>query len=352
MSWKGFMNKLVVGKKKGKDYSSGDLPSNRRQVFKFAYKQRWLTLFNTNFLAMLFVLPYILLEIMIYISKLNGGEKDVSQINSELLSITVLRIPFMALAGVGIAGMVYVIRKICWDETLSLKKDFFRGVKTSGGQFAWIGAVLAVCMYVFEALLNAFGQSEGSFLTFYVIFTIYLLCIFILIVVIYHMGLCSMYNVGFLSSLKSAILLTFKRMFFNLLMIITAILPISIWFIIPITTTYFIGVTILIFGGISFSVLTCFLFTNKVFDDFINKNEYPEYVNKGLYLAGEKEYEKHSEDEINALAELLASDFNVEQEESEELHESDGNLAESQETGESDKADFKANDTNEKGNEE
>lgn len=320
MSWKGFMNRLVVGKKKGKDYSHGDLPSNRRQVFKFAYKQRWLTLFNANLLSLLFILPYILLEVIIYISGMKGAEISVSQKNSELMSMFLLRLPLMALASLGIAGMVYVIRKICWDETLNFKKDFFRGIKTSGKQFAEIGALLAVCMYILEAVFNLYNDGEADFLRVYITFTVYFLVIVTLIVAIYHMGLCSTYNIGFWASLKSAILLTFKRMFYNILMIITAILPVAVWFMIPFTTTYFIGLTILIFGGLSFSVLTCFLFTNKVFDDFINKNEYPEYVNKGIYLTTDEPI-RHSEEEINALAELLASDYTGESEQENQANE-------------------------------
>lgn len=313
MSWKGFMNRLVVGKKRNKDYSHGDLPTNRRQVFKFAYKQRWLTLLNANLLSLIFILPYALFEILIVLSGAKAKDMTVAQKNSQLMSFALLRIPLLALAGVGIAGIAYVVRKICWDETLSFKKDFFRGVRTGGKQFAEIGAFLGVCTYLLEALFNLFvGDGNASFTTIYVLVTIGFLMLVMLIVLIYHMGLCSTYNIGFFAALKSAILLTFKRLFFNILMVISGILPVAIWFIIPTTITYFIGIVVLVFGGLSFATVTCFLFTNRLFDDYINVNEYPEYVNKGMYVEGEREEDEvvtHSEEEINALAELLASDI-------------------------------------------
>ncbi len=345
MSWKGFMNRLVVGKKRNKDYSRGDLPTNRRQVFKFAYKQRWLTLFNANLLSLVFVLPYALFEILIVLSGVKAKEMTVAEKNSQLMSFALLRIPLLALAGVGIAGIAYVVRKICWDETLSFKKDFFRGVKTGGKQFAEIGAFLGVCTYLLEALFNLFaGDGNASFTTIYVLVTIGFLMLVMLIVLIYHMGLCSTYNIGFFAALKSAILLTFKRLFFNILMLISGILPIAIWFIIPTTVTYLIGVILLVFGGLSFATITCFLFTNRLFDDYINVNEYPEYVNKGMYVEGEESDEvvTHSEEEINALAELLASDIKTgnedkekkegtEQEQSPSASESEEKVEESEE---------------------
>ena len=86
MSWKGFMNKLVVGKKRDKDFNRSNLPTNRRQVFKFAYKQRWLTLFNVNLLAVLFALPFILFEITYFIYSSTHAGESVTKQNSIAIS--------------------------------------------------------------------------------------------------------------------------------------------------------------------------------------------------------------------------------------------------------------------------
>ena len=307
MSWKGFMNKLVVGKKRDKDFNRSNLPTNRRQVFKFAYKQRWLTLFNVNLLAVLFALPFILFEITYFIYSSTHAGESVTKQNSIAISCFLIRFPTLLLASVGLAGAVYIIRKICWDEPFSFKKDFFKGVSNSSKQFMGISAVISVFVMIAEVLVNYYSSGSG-FLNLYIVFTIAVLAVIALMVAIYHFAICSLYKMSFLSSLKLAILLTFKKLFFNILMLIVGVLPVAIFFLIPITTFYFIGVTILLFGGLSYLILVCFLFTNATFDKFINEKEYPEFVRKGMYDFEEEKPQTHSEEEIKNLAKLLAED--------------------------------------------
>lgn len=305
MSWKGLMNKLVMGKKKDKDFNRSNLPTNRRQVFKFAYKQRWLTLFNVNLLAVLFALPFILFEITYFIYSSSHSGASVTKQNSIAISCFIIRLPTMLLASVGLSGAVYIIRKICWDEPFSFKKDFFKGVSNSSKQFMGISAVISVFVLIAEVLVNYYSSGSG-FLNLYIVFTIAVVAVIALMVEIYHFAICSLYNMSFLSSFKLAILLTFKKLFFNILMLIVGVLPVAIFFLIPITTFYFIGITILLFGGLSYLILVCFLFTNATFDKFINEKEYPEFVRKGMYDFEEEKPQTHTEEEIKNLAKLLA----------------------------------------------
>lgn len=307
MSWKGFMNKLVMGKKNDKDFNRSNLPTNRRQVFKFAYKQRWLTLFNVNLLTMLFALPYILFEIIYFIYSSSHSGASVTKQNSIAISCFLIRFPTMLLASIGLSGAVYIIRKICWDEPFSFKKDYFKGVSNSYKQFMGISAVLSLFILLAEMLENYYSSGSG-FLNLYIVFTIIVVAVIVLIVAIYNYAICSLYNMSYLSSLKLAIMLTFKKLFFNMLMLIVGVLPVAIFFLIPITTFYFIGITILIFGGLSYLILVCFLFTNATFDKFINEKEYPEFVRKGMYDFEEEEPQTHTEEEIKKLAKLLAED--------------------------------------------
>ena len=307
MSWKGFMNKLVMGKKSDKEFNRSNLPTNRRQVFKFAYKQRWLTLFNVNLLAVLFALPFILFEIVYFIYSSSHAGASVTKQNSIAISCFLIRFPTMLLASVGLSGAVYVIRKICWDEPFSLKKDFFKGISNSSKQFMGISAIISIFVLLAEVLVNYYSSGSG-FLNLYIVFTIAVVSVIALIVVIYHFAICSLYNMSFLSSLKLAILLTFKKLFFNILMLIVGVLPVAVFFLIPITTFYFIGVTILLFGGLSYLILVCFLFTNATFDKYINEKEYPEFVRKGMYDFEEEKPQTHTEEEIKNLAKLLAED--------------------------------------------
>ena len=97
MSWNDMMKRLVMGKGTNKNYSAENLPHNRKQVLKFAYKNRRTTILGVNLIACLFALPFILFELWtIVVNKMYVLDfKTATEANSYALTQYYLRIPFL-----------------------------------------------------------------------------------------------------------------------------------------------------------------------------------------------------------------------------------------------------------------
>ncbi len=314
MSWKGFMRRLVIGKQATNDFSSEDLPKNRRQVLKFIYKHRFLTLFTANLLFILFAMPFFVWELLTYLAKFTDtslGDKEFLRVSGDLLySSNMLRIPFLMLASIGLAGMAYVVRKLCWNEPVSMWKDFRKGIKNSWKSFLGISLILGIFIFVTEWVIYTF--SAGGFSDFTGVLLLILAVIFMLImtiVSIYAFGLASLYGMNFFDLYKASFMITLKTLFYNIWMVIVAFLPIAIFFIIPMPLFYYLGIFVIVFGGTGYSFACSMLFMLKNFDKFINGTSYPEFVDKGIYKPELDQFEEDfSADDIQKMAEQLAQD--------------------------------------------
>lgn len=303
-----------MGKGTNKNYSVQDLPHNRKQVLKFAYKNRRITILGTNLLTCLFSLPFILFELWtIVVKKMYILDfKTATDANAYALTQYYFRIPFLMIAGLGFAGAVYVLRKICWDEPVAFWKDFGKGIKNSYGKFLGFSFILGLFMYMLEAVSNNLIMGKASAVNTMSLVMLALLLIVGAILFIYVFALSSMYNMSFFGVIKGAFILTFKKLFTNILMLLCGFGPILVLLILCFVIPYFLYVFLflLAFGGISYMILVFVLFTNRQFDVFINGDNYPEYVNKGIYdedlIAESDEFEKRTEDEIKTLAEKIA----------------------------------------------
>ncbi len=324
MSWKGFMRRLVIGKQATTDFSIDELPKNRKQVLKFIYKHRALTLFCANLIFILFAVPFIAWEIINYLTKFSLDssvqEKYFEALQKLVVESNLLRIPFLMIASIGLAGMMYIVRKLCWNEPVSLWKDFGRGIKNSWKSYLGISFILGLIIFVTEWIINAFaiGSMSGFSGIFFLVFTI-LLAIMGLIASIYAFGLASLYSMNFVALYKASFIMAMKTFFYNILMLIVAFLPIAIFFIIPIPAIYYIGIFVVIFGGTGYSFTCATLFLMKNFDRFINKQSYPEFVDKGIYSEVLDDFEEEtSVEDIEDMAKQIAGIENAEQTENSE----------------------------------
>ena len=98
-------------------------------------------------------------------------------------------------------------------------------------------------------------------------------------------------------------------------MVIASVLPISLWFMpfMPLIVKV-IGLFVLVFGLLSCAIIVASLFIYAQFDKFINEKNYPELVNKGIYTEEiiEDEIDSVTEEEIERLAEEIASSYDEE----------------------------------------
>jgi len=320
MSWNDLMRRLVIGKQTSNNFSTKDLPHNRRQVFKFIYKNRALQLFSASLLCLLFFIPFIIWDTINYFAQLielrGKTGFELYETSAEFVNTSnLINIPCLMLAFIGLAGLVYVVRKLCWNEPVAIFKDFKKGIKNSWQQYLIIGFVFSLNKWILDFSFNLLlYYSDINFaLRIGLLIFLSLLCVVLLIMHCYALGLSANYNMSIIEVYKASFTLTLKKFFTNVLMLIAGIFPLAIIFMIPYALGQILGIILTIFGGIGFCVLVVSLFLYRQFDKFINEKNYPEMVNKGIY--GEDEtIEDNDLDslEIEKLAEQLASEYEEE----------------------------------------
>lgn len=287
---KGFVNKLLYGKGDNEDFSAEKLPQTRVKQFFNAYKTSIGKLTNVNLLTALFALPLIVWDFLasVYVNDFMKG-LDIQTQFSYLLKMSLLQygteIPLIMLTFVGLSGAYYVIRKICWKAPVRLIKDFNAGIKNGYKQFLPLGAIAGVANFAINYLIN-FNlltiSNQTEFVYVMAIVGIALLALIGLVALVFAMEQSSLYNLTFGKLIKNSLILTFKRLFSGIGVTLLSLLPILLFKFMPWIFVQIIGACITVAFSISFAITAQTVFCHGVFDVFINKQQYPDFVGLGL----------------------------------------------------------------------
>ena len=259
------------------------LPKNRVELFKNIFKEDFGLVVDMSLMQTLFSLPlYANLFITLFI--LTGlADRTYNEITPLLFIMCLINIPCLMLRYIGRIG-IYNVAK---DRVFNNSGFFFESFKDSLKE-NWVKGM-------FVGLLNALGLMIAIiggffFLQMSDIWIIRGLGIGVGIIIyflIYISGeyICSLnnyYQLSFKDSFRNGFSLTIMDLFFSLLLFLVEIL---IPFGLTLLSNYiFVGMLILYgiyFDGLSIIVAT--LRSHYLFDLSINKTNYPDYVNKGLY---------------------------------------------------------------------
>ncbi len=287
---KGFVSKLLYGKGDQEDFSTEKLPKTRAQQFFNAYKTSIGKLTNINLLTALFALPLIIWDFLAsaYVSDFMKG-LDVETQFSYLLKMSLLQygteIPLIMLLFVGLSGAYYVIRKICWKAPIRLIKDYNSGIKNCCKQFLCLGALVGVVNFVVNYLIN-FNlltiSDKTEFVYAMAIVGVVLFALICLVALVFALEQSSLYNMTFGKLIKNSFILTFKRLFAAAGVTLLSLLPILLFRFMPWLFVQIIGACVTVVFSISFAITMQTVFCHGVFDVFINKHQYPDFVGLGL----------------------------------------------------------------------
>lgn len=287
---KGFVNKLLYGKGDNEDFSTEKLPATRAKQFFNAYKTSIGKLTNVNLLTALFALPLIIWDFLAsaYVNDFMNN-LDVKTQFSYLLKMSLLQyateIPLIMLMFVGLAGAYYVIRKICWKAPVRLIKDFNAGIKNGYKQFLPLGAIAGVTNFAINYFVN-FNlltiSDKTEFVNIAALVGIALLALIGTVALVFAIEQSSLYNLTFGKLLKNSFILTFKRLFSGTGVTLLSLLPILVFKFMPWIFVQITGACVTAVFSISFAITMQTVFCHGVFDVFINKQQYPDFVGLGL----------------------------------------------------------------------
>ena len=267
------------------DLNTALFPKNRRSVFRELLKYHKSLLFNMGLLLLCFSLPLIVVNVW---SNLAMGRIASSGLSDEaiyqamfnaLLTKNILYLPASLFFGLGLSGVIQILHEQIWAEDIIIKADFKKGIKSN---YLIVAITLIIaCLLNFSLQYLLFLNTALSTSYKVALGIVIALCIIFSPIIILMWSSSIIYHLPFLGHLKNSLLLAMRKSYLmfplgllNLSFILFTILPLG----------YGIYVCFLVLPLVIAPVLICLnlLCCDAIFDEFINKEHFPEIYRKGM----------------------------------------------------------------------
>jgi hypothetical protein len=265
------------------DYTDSMLPKNRKEVFGDVFKLHWKSFLLLGLITLIFSVPFIFIDIYEFFAIINIENEENLLMNSILVDnmSNLLKLPFILLLSILISGLIRIIRQFSWLENVTLSYDFFLGVKQNVRQVFITILFVGILWYLSMYCLNI-SQISENFMKYVLVLPIGLFIFVVLPIAGNMLVSISMYNNSILQNIKVAFVVYASNPFKN----IACTLLCTVIFMVGFVPYIYVQIIVKSIGYIIFPFLLLgfYLYTNKRFDEIINKHYYPELVNKGLNL--------------------------------------------------------------------
>ncbi len=263
------------------------LPTTYKQLFKFTYKTNLLLIFKVSLMMAVFAIP-LLLVLYIRTRIITGlSNAETENAASNIMAFQswfgfVILAAFLVFS-IGVTGGLYVFKKHIRNEGVIFMRDFFTGIKKN------IWGSLGITLFYFGILsilnyfINLFDfKSEIPY------YPVLLVAFIIISIILYMMWIVSImihmiYTCSFFKLLKNAFLMVFARLPICLLSLLCTITPFIIVWVIGFAPVLYAFVLVYIGIGFGNSALLVALFNCYIFDELVNKKQFPEAYRKGLF---------------------------------------------------------------------
>lgn len=267
------------------DFLVTDLPSNRKELFFDILKNQWRNLLLLSLIVMVILLPLVILRyynMVIITNMLNSNNiEDIrNNVFNSYVAYNVINSFLIVICGVLFGGVLRIYKKLSYNDGFFLGADFIKGVKENFKDFVVIFSVYAFINFLLEILCVNFLLDNNYLYYFFKVINYLIICPIVLIWV----SLSSIYSDKVMVKLKSSYKLYIRYLFKILLVFIILVLPLFFLFIGNSYIQLFlpIGYSILYFP---YAYLIFVLFMNYIFDEQINKKNFPDLVGKGMFVS-------------------------------------------------------------------
>ena len=260
------------------------LPTTRKEVFFDLLAHRKMTLFALSCLTFVFFIPLAVdLFYFNFLENVAMANEKYEYLFSLIFYSMLIMLPCMLIGFIGLAGAFYAVKKLVWQEGVSLSIEFFTGIKEN-----WKHALINGVIF---GLLTFGLVVGGSFLLIYAR-TQPVWCgvgIGALILLFLFMGmsiaLFFTQDVYYANTYRN----TLKNSFRFLGLTNWRVLVLYLLSTDALVALCAINLITLIIGMLLFAILNSVviilytLISHEAFDKYINLEHYPEMVGKGLY---------------------------------------------------------------------
>ncbi len=276
------MKKRIVS-----DFTSQELPQNRKDQFFFILRNQYWNLFKIGFISLLFALPYILLslakDILNYefLNLVNEGQLEEAEYHTYFLLNTmgtnVLGYLFLPLLALGLSGINRVLRNLVEGECVLFKDDFRLGAKNNYARTLQ-GLLLFSFVFLLHQFLITYFQSP------ILIVPSFLILILLLVPVSFVYFVYSSYYEGYFWNCLTNSVKLYPPCWWQLLLL-GASFVVSYYGLDSIPSYYVKGAVLLLAALLLFP-LYGLLFHEVAISDFdfsINVTNFPNRFHLGLY---------------------------------------------------------------------
>ena len=273
------------------------LPRNRKEVFFDLLAHRKMFLFSLSCLTFVFFIP--LAVDLFYFNFLEAvaiANDKFEYLFSLIFYSMLIMLPCMIIGFLGLAGAFHVAKKVVWQEGVILSVEFFHGIKENWKHALVNGAIFGIALFgmvVGSSYLYIFLQSNpvlrgvgiGGLILVFLVFGI-VIALFFTQDVYYQ----NKYFDTFKNSFRFMALTNWKVF---LLFIFTTGGLVTLCALNLIT----LAIGLFLFAILNSVVIILYtLIAHHAFDKYINKEHYPDMVNKGLYK--DVEIVKENDEEV------------------------------------------------------
>lgn len=278
----------MFNKKKEKiisDYEAlKKLPHNRKELFFDLLKNRKMFLFSFSCFTFLFFIPlFIDLLYFSYMELAAFSLGDIDVIFTLLFYSLIISIPCNVIVFIGLSGAFYVSKKLVWQEGINLSHDFLVGIKENYKKFILFSFIFSLSLFIlviggiyllttssYSPLVNGIGIG--------ILIVQFIICG---IIINFSMTQAVYYDNKLRDILKNSfVFLSSTHIKSFLLFLLTNCVIVFLCLLNNISLIISFALIAILNSAI---IILWTLLSHAEFDKLINKENYPEYVNKGLY---------------------------------------------------------------------
>ena len=264
------------------DYSKAMLPRTRKEQLGDCFKMNYSILLKCGLFLLLFFLPLIGFCIFMdfyYVSLMAHSTEEIEQTRTVYFYIlnsglVVLSLPVI----IAISGITHVLRTWIWGEGIFFLSDFGAGIKQNAPKNLIFGFICGAIFFLSYFIFSIINIQYASYFP---------LVIFVLVffpVYFWLMFLNNTYDSKWTVLLKNSFFLYIKTIGWSLLGILMPPSLASLYFINSLSLIYIKYIILVLFIVFVFPIIFLImnLYSTARFDQYINKENYPDYYLKGL----------------------------------------------------------------------
>lgn len=269
------------------DYTESMLPKNRKEVFFDVIKLNWKSFLSQGLVILLFSIPLIIVSVLQQLIYLETSSLEITEqemlylLSGQANTFALIKIPCIVILFVGLAGIIRMVRQYAWEENVLFSVDFTKGIKSNVGFVILVGLIVGITNWMSVWCSNQVGFATNTIQSILLYLPVLFFALLLLPLSFYFVVCVSIYNVKFGTLLKMSFI-SFAKKPFKTYLAVLCCLPFFVLLLIPNTICIFLGylITPLL---LPFVLLGAYLFALNVLDDVINKQYYPELVDRGLF---------------------------------------------------------------------